>query len=295
MRTVTIEKILRRIGQRAARLIARLLFLKRGGYRGPFGSFISPAAQTAANSEELYRLITPIMKAMTTRRVREPLVRLGSEFDGGYVVLKKDYSNSFLISAGISNNNDFEKGFAEMGGHAHQVDYTVEGAPKKHPNLTFERSRVVGEYGKSEIYDVTLDDLYNNFIKNTSYEAQENILKMDIEGSEWEILDTSLVLHKFDQILLEIHYLERFANEKFQVQYMSAMNKLFKNFFPVAIAGNNCCGFVTVGGYSVPRVLEMTLLNKNNHHFENQEESEDLTSLLTRNYPNRAPVVLKRW
>jgi hypothetical protein len=185
--------------------------------------------------------------------------------------------------------------FAELGGHAHQVDYTVESAPKKHSNLTFEPSRVVGEFGKSNIFDVTLDDLYNNHIKNTSFESQSNVLKMDIEGSEWEILDTSTVLHKFDQILLEIHYLERFADDKFQKQYISAINKLFTNFAPVAIAGNNCCGFVTIGGYSLPRVLEMTLLNKNNHHFEDQDNSEILTTLLTRNYPNRAPVVLKKW
>lgn len=235
------------------------------------------------------------MNAMTTHRVREPLVRVGSEFDGGYIVIQKDYSNTFLISAGISNNNDFEMGFAEMGGHGHQVDYTVESAPKKHPNLTFEPSRVVGEYEKKENYDVSLDDLYTKCIENTAFEGQKNVLKMDIEGSEWEILDSSTVLHKFDQILLEIHYLERFADKKYQVQYMSAINKLFKNFFPIAIAGNNCCGFVTIGGYSVPRVVEMTLLNKNNHFFENQEYSEYPTSLITRNYRNRAPVVLKRW
>lgn len=295
MRKYTKAKIFQHIGLRVSRVIARLLFVKKGGFRGPFGSYVSPAAQDAANNNELYSLLNPIMSAMTTRRVREPLMRLGSEFDGGYVVLKKDYSDSFLVSAGISNNNDFEMSFAELGGHAHQVDYTVESAPKKHPNLTFEASRVVGEYGKSEIFDVTLDDLYNRHIKNTSFESQANVLKMDIEGSEWEILDSSTMLHNFDQVLLEIHYLERFANDKFQFKYISAINKLFANFFPVAIAGNNCCGFVTIGGFSVPRVLEMTLLNKNNHEYEKQEDSEFLSSLLTRNYSNRAPAVLKRW
>lgn len=295
MKKITLDKILRHIGFRIIRVICRLLFIESGGFRGPFGSYISPRSQVAANDYELYEILRPIMDLMTTHRVDKPLMRLGSEFDGGYVIINQDYSRSFLIAAGISNNNDFEKSFADLGGHGHQVDYTVEDAPFKHDNLTFSPSRLVGEHQEQETFDVTLDALFMNHIKDTQFEGQANILKMDIEGSEWEILNSSKVLNRFDQILIEIHYLERFAIEEYHPVYVSALTKLFSHFAPVAIAGNNCCGFVTIGGFSVPRVLEMTLVNRDNYDVKLEDDAVNMGPLITRNYSNRAPISLKRW
>ena len=295
MRKITTQKIFRRLDLMVSRAISRVLFLKRGGFRDSFGSYISPSAHAAANSESLHQLLRPIMELMTIQEIDKPLMRLGSEFDGGYVVIDKSYEESFLISAGISNNNDFEISFANLGGHGHQVDYTVLEAPLKHENLTFSASRLVGEFSKRMSFDVTLDELYDKYIKNTKYEKKANILKMDIEGSEWEILESTTVLNKFDQVLLEIHYLERLAKEDFQKEYLAAINKLFTHFRPVAIAGNNCCGFVTIGGFSVPRVIEMSLVNRNIHPTKDLNRFENVDTLITRNYPSRAPIVLKRW
>jgi hypothetical protein len=118
---------------------------------------------------------------------------------------------------------------------------------------------------------------------------------MDIEGSEWEILDSASNLHRFDQILIEIHYLERLAKEDYRELYLSGLSKLFEHYFPIAIAGNNCCGFVTIGGFSVPRVMEMTLVKRGDHKVSSKTVEKPTSDLITRNYRNRAPVVLKHW
>lgn len=289
------RKYYRGIGLRFASLISRILFLKRGGYRDVLGSYISPFANKVANDDVLHQKLLPIMRALTTQTTNLPLIRFGSEFDGGYILVDKDYNDSFLISAGISNNNDFEFDFANHGGTGHQIDYSVKNAPLAHSNLTFSPSRFVGEGRETESFDVSLDQLYLEHIDSTRFAASRNVLKMDIEGAEWEILETSKSIGKFDQILLELHYLERLAKPTFQKSYLNSLEKLLEEFFPVSIAGNNCCGFVTLGGFSIPRVIEMTLLNRGNYpeHFQMTPSANQ--NLVTRNYPRRAPLELKNW
>ncbi len=295
MRRITPSKIAHHISLRFSRILSLCLFLHRGGFRDSLGSYISPRALAIANDNELYEKLFPIMNLLKIQETGSQMIRLGSDYDGGYVVLSKDYSRSFLISAGISTNNDFERDFALLGGHGHQVDYTVTEAPEKHHNLSFSPSRLVGASEKTESFDVTLDELYRKFIQGTHYEGQPNVLKMDIEGSEWDVLNSCAVIEKFDQILLEIHYLERLGKEHFQTLYLSTLQKLLSKFAPIAIAGNNCCGFVTIGGFSLPRVLEMTLVNRATYGYKLHPENQTQAPLITRNYAARAPIVLKHW
>ena len=57
------------------------------------------------------------------------LIRVGSEFDGGYVILKKSIKRtSHLITYGISDNFDFEKHFktiskCSVDSYDHSVDF----------------------------------------------------------------------------------------------------------------------------------------------------------------------------
>lgn len=290
-----IRKYFRATGLRVASLIARILFLKSGGHRDVLGSYISPLANEVANDDELHQKLIPIMQALTSQNTDTPLVRLGSKYDGGYILVDKDYRDTFLISAGISNNNDFEIDFANHGGSGHQIDYSVRTAPISHPNLTFSSTRFVGEGQQKEIFDISLDQVYAEYIESTRFANSRNVLKMDIEGAEWDILETSKLIGEFDQILLELHYLDRLAKPAFQQKYINSLEKLLESFFPVAIAGNNCCGFVTLGGFSIPRVLEMSLLNRKNYKAHIHETASENQKLVTRNYPQRAPLELKNW
>lgn len=290
--TTLLRRIQSTVSLKSQRLISLLLFRRRGAIRTNFGSFLSPKESEIASDLTLHEKLRPLMDRLVSEEIDLPLTRLGSERDGGYVVVDKNYSDSFLISGGILNDNNFELALANLGARAHQVDYSIIEPPVAHPSLSFSAERLVGEGRKKLDFDVTLDELVANA---SSGKKSELLLKLDIEGSEWEIFETSNSLEKFNQIFLELHYLDRLANPKYAESSMSALNKLLKSFFPVFISGNNCCGFVTLGGYVLPRVMELTLLNRNAYSPLPTNQTSINHKYQSQNYPNKAPLVLKGW
>ncbi len=290
--TTLLQRVQSTIRLKSQRLISFLLFRKRGAIRTSFGSFLSPKESEVASSLALHEKLRPLMDRFVSQEIDVPLMRLGSERDGGYVVVDKDYNNSFLISGGILNDNNFELALAKLGARAHQVDYSIVEPPVAHPRLTFSAERLVGENKKRLAFDVTLDQLVAETTDTRNYEL---LLKLDIEGSEWEIFETSNSLHKFSQIFLELHYLDRLASSKYAESSIDALEKLFKSFFPVFISGNNCCGYVTLGGYVLPRVMELTLLNRRVYSPLLSDRISTNQKYQSQNYPNKAPLVLKNW
>lgn len=280
---------------RIRRVVSFLLFKRRGVINSVFGSYVSPREYEIANSLELYANLKPIMNKLETSKTNSKLMRIGSKNDGGYVLVDKDYSGDFLISGGIFNDNNFEINFANLGGFGHQIDFSVPSPPISHKNLTFSERRLVGEGQQELSYDVSLDEIYTEFVQGSNFENNSTILKLDIEGSEWEIFETAKCLPRFDQILVELHYLNRLADKTIQQESINALNRLLDLFFPVFISGNNCCGVVTMGGFTIPRVLEMTLLNREKYS-EITNVTSDINEIFkSQNYPNKAPINLKNW
>lgn len=274
------------------RVTSFLLFRTRAAVTNEFGSFISPKESLVGTSVELHALLTPVMKKLSSQKIELPLVRLGSKGDGGYVVLDKNYEDSYLISGGISNDNNFEIALANLGMHGHQVDFTIASPPISHPNLSFSRQKLVAEGANKSDIDVSLDQLF----EHRSAETYDDLmLKLDIEGSEWGVLQSSRSLIKFSQVLIELHYLERLANPRFSKQYLEGLERLLEYFFPIFITGNNCCGYATLGGYSVPRVMEISLLNRKIYSTALTDINETNSIFQSQNYPSRAPLVLKNW
>lgn len=278
---------------RFRRIVSLLIFLRRGTINSVFGSYISPTETKIATDLALHKTLRPLMDRLTTEDSGEKLFRIGSQNDGGYVLVEKDYSGAFLLSGGISNDNNFEIEFAERGGFGHQIDYSIQGPPRKHKNLTFSPRRIVGE--KELDFDVTLDDLCQEFISEEVLEQKTTILKLDIEGSEWEILNSAKNLGSFDQVLLELHYLNKLADPKVHLKSVEGLSRLLDLYFPVFISGNNCCGVVTLGGFTIPRVMELSLLNRSNYQIVAERKVGPNQIFQSQNYTNKAPVVLKNW
>jgi hypothetical protein len=289
---VRLNRIRNFFSTRFSRAVSFVLFWQRGALKTTFGSYIAPMESKVAEDLDLHIRLRPLMERLCSEQIDLPLVRLGSVADGGYVLLEKDYRDSFLISGGIFNDNNFEVALANLGAKAHQVDYSIIAPPVAHPNLTFSAERLVGEKSKEHAYDVTLDELVTREFdeKNT-----ELLLKLDIEGSEWEILESCNSLTKFNQIYLELHYLDRLANPRYAESSMRALDRLLQSFFPVFLSGNNCCGFVTIGGYVLPRVMELTLLNRSTYSPISVYKPSTNQKYQSQNYPKKAPLVLKNW
>lgn len=278
---------------RIKRVVSFLIFFRRGTINSVFGSYISPSETKIATDLALHKVLRPLMDSLTIEDSGEKLVRIGSQNDGGYVLVEKDYSGLFLLSGGISNDNNFEIEFAELGGFGHQVDYSIEEPPRKHKNLTFSPRRIVGE--KNLDFDVTLDDLCQEFISEEVLQKKTTILKLDIEGSEWEILNSAKNLGSFDQVLLELHYLNKLADPKVHLKSIEGLSRLLDLYFPIFISGNNCCGVVTIGGFTIPRVMELSLLNRSNYQILGERNPGPNQLFQSQNYMNKAPIVLKTW
>jgi hypothetical protein len=91
------------------------------------------------------------------------------------------------------------------------------------------------------------------------------MLQMDIEGAEWPILEdiTNLQLQKFQIFILELHNLENLMNRNLRDGVMEVLHKLSTTHFCSHFHVNNAGGFYFLKGRRFPRVVEVTLLNRN--------------------------------
>jgi hypothetical protein len=176
------------------------------------------------------------------------LKRYGSIADGGYVVPVNAINNSkFLISGGIETNNEFEIELANLGILGIQVDNSIDTPPKDHKNLTFKRATLGGKDG------VLIDDLLKSFDLTS-----QGVLKLDIEGSEYETLSEVESFQRFTTIILELHNLHKIVDDHFWKVFKSILDKFAQNHSVVFLTPNNCCGFSIIGGVPIPNVLEVT-------------------------------------
>jgi len=103
--------------------------------------------------------------------------------------------------------------------------------------------------------------LREQLTKRGHAESGNLVMKMDIEGSEWEVLaspDNQNLLPRFSQIILELHLIgsKRFPQHE-------AMRNLLQHFAVMHIHENNCCGvFDKVPGYNIARVVEISLVRR---------------------------------
>lgn len=92
------------------------------------------------------------------------------------------------------------------------------------------------------------------------------LLKMDVEGSEWDVLadhSNQPFLQQFSQIILEFHAIGG-SDEHDVRQQLVGMQNLLRDFVVVHVHGNNCCGELSglPDGYNIPKILEATLVHR---------------------------------
>lgn len=118
--------------------------------------------------------------------------------------------------------------------------------------------------------------------------ASRLLMKMDIEGSEWEILGDPAnrpLLQQFSQIVVELHGSARDVPNR-----LGVMQNMLQDFVVVHIHGNNCCGSIHKGkGWSIPRFLEVTFVRRGLVK-ETECSSDPEVSDLDRENTNKPPL-----
>jgi hypothetical protein len=171
-------------------------------------------------------------------------VRIGANHDGGYVLPEESLNEcDCCLSYGLAREISFERSYRAI------TNKTLFGfdASVHYPNSNF-----FPEYLKSYDQFKNHCELISNRIKNLNPKI---LVKMDIEGDEWGILDEMNVDH-FKSVVhtfaIEIH-LKEDTN-------INTLFKLFEDFNLVHIHLNNCSKIPLSCG--TPKVLELTFINK---------------------------------
>ena len=174
-----------------------------------------------------------------------PKIRMGSDGDGGYVIVDNGLENyTGLVAMGICDDNNFEREFQQQSNcYVQQYDYSIDEPPSEIPNSDFFKVKVESE---------------GDIVKSDKL-GDRKFLKMDIEGSEWALLPT-MDLQQYEQIVCELHFPEFRGG--------TGLEHLIKHHTIVHVHGNACVPHLFAyynsnGNYaSLPQFLEVTLLRK---------------------------------
>ena len=235
------------------------------------------------------------------------LKRLGRNQDGGYVVSLNSVINSnYLISFGLGLDWSFELDYLELNkkGRVLIYDHTINFKTFLYPLIkcvkrfltlrknikevkgrlndlfsyyTFINKKKVNYFSKKigKVASKKDESLKNILQKNPL--IKKFILKVDIEGSEFSIIDD--IIHfsnNINMLIIEFHDLDR-QEKKFHKEIL----KLTNHFDIIHIHGNNHCN---INNYGLPIAVELTLLNKN-YNLKKVEEKVSFP-LKELDYPN---------
>lgn len=142
----------------------------------------------------LKKVIFPYRTAYTKKRY-------GRNGDGGYILLKELFDKSnFVYSYGINDNPEdvsFDLQCSQEGKNVYMYDGSIGKLPLENPRFFFKK-------------EFLFKGVLEKHIQENGHESESNmVLKMDIEGSEYEVInsDIDLISKHFDQVTIEIHNL----------------------------------------------------------------------------------------
>jgi hypothetical protein len=194
---------------------------------------------------------------LTVYKCPFPKMRLGQDFDGGYVIADiPNIKYDILISGGINDDISFEEEFTNKykNSKCFAFDNTISSLPYENSNIIFIKQNI-GDKNNSEI--TNLHELI--------HVSDSIFIKMDIEGGEipWLKSLSDKQMNKFEQIVMEFHF-------PFSDNEKDVFSKINNNHVLVHFHGNNCCGVCEHKGVKFPNIFECTYLHKK--YFINEPE-----------------------
>jgi hypothetical protein len=186
--------------------------------------------------------------------------RVGPRTDGGYVMFDALDGAGPVYSFGIGANVGFDEDFAQRGRSIFMFDHMIERLPKQHPAFHFMR-RGISARDDAAKQTFSLD----YFIRELGHAGRRDlILKMDVEGAEWDVLAEAAPadLDRFQQIVLEVHCLLQLGDPEFRGTVARALRKMNENFLLGHVHANNYGRLGVIDGFAVADVLELTYIRK---------------------------------
>ena len=228
------------------------------------GNAIQHAAADPADVRALpeYARATSVAKLLQTCRVEGvPLVRIGGEVDGGYVMLDtpRPPAVTAAYSFGVGHDVSWDVAMAKQGIDLFLYDHTVERLPEPVPRAKFFRTGIRGRNpaaGQKTVAEVLADNGHTG--------RRDLVLKMDIEGAEWPVLDevSSETLVSFAQIVVEFHGMARALEPEGHARVVKTLEKLAVTHQPIHVHGNCNAMPVWIGDLVLPHVIEVSYVRR---------------------------------
>jgi hypothetical protein len=244
-------------------------------------------SETASSPAQQSEILSVLRLLEPKQIVDHKKVRVGSYGDGGYVQIDDHVGISHALSFGVADNDSWDAAMAKAGIPVEQFDHSIENAPSTHPLLHFHREMISVEARGGT---ATLPDLVTRYSK---LDAPDLILKIDIEGCEWDVFDhaTDAALSKLAQIICEFHDLSHLINPVFGARARRVFEKLDRYFAPVHVHANNNGRICNIANIPLPDILEITFASRSRYSFAENIETFP-TPLDAPNSPQFADIVL---
>lgn len=197
----------------------------------------------------------------------EKVCRLGSDNDGGYIMINDITDQDFLISMGVGDDVNFEKALSKYVMGTHLYDFSIDTLPDLIENSRFFCERI------GSIDSTSLATAVTRVPKSVDL-----LLKMDIEGAEWDTLKNTepKTLTKFRQIVVEFHWLENIFDDQYYETALEVLHKLSKTHFVLNAHPNNNGDTLIVENLLFPGVIEISYLRRDSYQiYSDALDSED--------------------
>jgi hypothetical protein len=230
---------------------------KCGYYYG--GRLIEVSADLNADKDYYIEL----KKLLKIKRLTDyPLIRIGEQNrDGGYIMANNFQPEGIAYSFGINNDTSWDLSMARYDYDIFMYDHTIDKLPSENSKFHFFKEGISGTDEEKK----PLKTLKHYIEKNEHSKAKNMILKMDVEGAEWDFLENvdTKTLKQFDQIVFEMHNLVRPSCGDKALKLLEKLNKTHQL---IHLHGNNSGYLLTVGDTIFPDVIETSYVNKNSYY-----------------------------
>jgi glycosyltransferase involved in cell wall biosynthesis len=215
-------------------------------------------------------------------------IRLGGPHDGGYVVPNAALGCDTVLSIGVGGDVSFDLALAERGARVLQFDHTVAQSPTPHGNFTFHR---LGWGAQSYGSFLALPDMRRRLGDRG---ANRTMLKFDIEGAEYPIIDSLGAddLADFAVIVCELHNLAQLGEPDVFDTFHRCVTKLTLHHAPVHLHPNNYGPLVLLEGVPIPDVIELSLLRRDLDVFPGPSREPIPGEFDRPNHPQQPDLVL---
>ena len=197
-------------------------------------------------------------------------IRAGDGFDGAYVMLDDFRGIDLALSFGVGDLVSWDMEMAQRGVKVWQYDHTVDAPLTTHKLIEFNKLKIAAtpEQGAKTIDEI----LASAQVKDDA----SVILKIDIEGGEWEVLEqcSEASLARFSQIVFEFHGFAKGNDNAWLTRATRVMEKLYKQFAIIHVHGNNWClpPMVNVSNVYFPDTLEGAFANRKRYNLKPSNE-----------------------